>query len=322
MPNITARRAEPVLRALCLGLMGLAATPAGAVTLDLPAGAVKSGADAPGGAIYLPVKPSAGGTVPQREYAGAVTRQVWRVDGLGDTHALMAPLRAQLGEQGFETVFDCDTEACGGFDFRFALEVLPEPAMHVDLGDFRYLLATSEAETVALVVSRRDSTGFVQITAIREGAAPEGGGTEVSVEPGTEPAGEQGGDFTPGSLAEMLETTGHVVLDDLDFALGTTDLGEGPYASLQELAAYLIAHPDRQIALVGHTDAIGGLDVNITVSRRRAISVLERLARAYEVPKAQMTAQGVGYMAPRASNLTEEGRTANRRVEAVLISTE
>ena len=33
MPNTTARRAEPVLRALCLGLLGLAATPAGAVTL-------------------------------------------------------------------------------------------------------------------------------------------------------------------------------------------------------------------------------------------------------------------------------------------------
>jgi OOP family OmpA-OmpF porin len=33
-------------------------------------------------------------------------------------------------------------------------------------------------------------------------------------------------------------------------------------------------------------------------------------------------ADGVGFLAPRASNLTEEGRNANRRVEAVLISTE
>jgi outer membrane protein OmpA-like peptidoglycan-associated protein len=34
-----------------------------------------------------------------------------------------------------------------------------------------------------------------------------------------------------------------------------------------------------------------------------------------------VSAQGVGFLAPVVSNLTELGRTANRRVEAVLIST-
>jgi OOP family OmpA-OmpF porin len=74
--------------------------------------------------------------------------------------------------------------------------------------------------------------------------------------------------------------------------------------------------------LVGHTDATGGLEINISVSRRRAASVVERLVAAYNVPRAQIAAEGVGYLAPRATNLTDAGRTANRRVEAVLVGAE
>jgi len=72
---------------------------------------------------------------------------------------------------------------------------------------------------------------------------------------------------------------------------------------------------------VGHTDAEGSLDGNIALSRRRAASVLERLVTAYQVDRRQMEAQGMGYLAPIASNLTEEGREANRRVEVIVTST-
>jgi outer membrane protein OmpA-like peptidoglycan-associated protein len=33
-------------------------------------------------------------------------------------------------------------------------------------------------------------------------------------------------------------------------------------------------------------------------------------------------AEGVGYLSPRASNLTDEGRATNRRVEVMLVNTE
>ena len=88
------------------------------------------------------------------------------------------------------------------------------------------------------------------------------------------------------------------------------------------LAAFLLADPARQVALVGHTDAVGALDGNIALSKRRAASVLERLATAYDVPRTQMTAEGMGYLAPLTTNRTSEGRDQNRRVEAVLLNTE
>ena len=92
--------------------------------------------------------------------------------------------------------------------------------------------------------------------------------------------------------------------------------------SLQALAAFLRADPARRVTLVGHTDTVGALDRNIALSKRRAASVLERLVSAHGVPRAQIAAEGMGYLAPIASNLTPEGREANRRVEVVLLNTE
>ncbi|MCR9113710.1 MAG: OmpA family protein, partial [Rhodobacteraceae bacterium] len=39
-------------------------------------------------------------------------------------------------------------------------------------------------------------------------------------------------------------------------------------------------------------------------------------------PRQQLEAGGMGYLSPLTTNLTPEGREANRRVEAVLLNTE
>ena len=109
------------------------------------------------------------------------------------------------------------------------------------------------------------------------------------------------------------------MLADLDFGTGAAALGAGPFASLAALAEYLKADPARRIALVGHTDTVGGYDANLALSRRRARAVMDRLAKAHGVPPAQMEAEGIAYLAPRASNTARAGREANRRVEAVLL---
>jgi OOP family OmpA-OmpF porin len=75
------------------------------------------------------------------------------------------------------------------------------------------------------------------------------------------------------------------------------------------------------VALVGHTDAQGTLDNNIALSKKRATSVLNRLVEKHGVDANQLTAEGMGYLSPIASNLSAEGREANRRVEAVLLNT-
>jgi OOP family OmpA-OmpF porin len=132
--------------------------------------------------------------------------------------------------------------------------------------------------------------------------------------PPTEPLPE-------GSIGNRLETQGHATLQDLVFKTGSSELGDESFASLADLAAYLNDQPTRKVTLVGHTDAEGALDPNVALSKRRATAVMQRLLRTYGVSRAQVAADGVGYLSPVASNLTADGRAQNRRVEVILNST-
>lgn len=235
----------------------------------------------------------------------------WQI--AGDRHStleLLTPLQDQITAAGYTILYSCETDICGGFDFRYALDLLPEPEMHVDLGDFRYIAARRGNEWLALTVSRSTETGFIHLTTLSS--------TGLSL-PQTKPAASP--DANEGDFAAQLETQGHVALDDLAFESGDATLLAGDYASLVSLSNYLASHPDARIALVGHTDATGSLEANVALSKQRAETVLERLQSEYGIRPGRLTSEGVGWLAPRASNETDAGRMANRRVEAVLLST-
>lgn len=272
------------------------------------------------GSYVMPTGPYTNQGLPIRVVEGTVSRQAWRLYAEGvSTLALLVPLRDQILAMGYEPILDCETLACGGFDFRFGTDIMAPPDMFVDLGDFRFFGAVRDSEdgdeAITLMVSRSGAAGFVQI--IRVGpqarrpivAAPEPASAAIALP------------RTMDDFGQVLEARGHLVLSDLTFATGSAQLGEGPYSSLRALADYLTENPDRTVALVGHTDASGSLDANIALSRRRAASVVERLVSEFGVRRAQVEAQGMGYLAPVSSNLTLEGREANRRVEVIVTST-
>ena len=269
------------------------------------------------GSYAMPIAPFQDGRVPAEVLEGRIQEQVWRVSGQGlTTLQLLAPLRKQISDAGYEIRLDCAALQCGGFNFRFNTRVLPGPEMYVDLTNFRFLSATSGAgQGISLLVSRSATAAYIQM--IRVGKTG-----NVTVPEGSTPPAVVVPVQPQGSLAQALETTGRFILSDLDFETGASTLGPGPFESLAEIAGYLRQHPGRKIALVGHTDSVGSLENNINLSRKRAISVLERLVSVHDASRAQLEAGGMGYLAPVASNLTAKGRDANRRVEAVLVSTE
>ncbi|MTJ05006.1 MAG: OmpA family protein [Sediminimonas qiaohouensis] len=271
----------------------------------------------------LPTGPFGDGHLPERVVEGRVTRQTWRIPTQGiTTLQILAPLRTQLDEAGYEVLFECDTRACGGFDFRFETEVLPPPDMYVNLADFRFLSAQIGNQShIGLLVSRSENSGFVQLIHVaRAGTPPSSVARPDPDDAPQEPANAQ---ETPEaqSLAQAIQQNGHVVLSDLTFDTGSSDLGQGDFSSLAALADFLAADPARRVVLVGHTDTVGALDRNIDLSRARAASVLERMVTLYNIDRTQLAAEGAGYLAPRASNATKAGRDANRRVEAVLLGT-
>lgn len=311
------------MRAALAALIGLAWPVTGlALELALPGNAVLTREiTKPADSYALPVGPFRNGAIPTVAVEGALIQQAWRMDATAITPLqLMAPLRAQLEAAGYELLLDCSGRVCGGFDFRFNTRVLPAPDMFVDLFDYRFVSARragaqGPVRHLSILISLSNGAAYIQIIQVApEGAAP----PKIAADP----AMQETIDLTAQSFVKTLVTRGHVILSDLSFETGSSDLGKGPFASLEALATFLKTDPKRRLALVGHTDAVGGLEANITLSRHRALSVLERLVSAHGVARGQLDAEGMGYLAPIAPNLTGPGREANRRVEAVVLNTD
>ncbi|MGB7318714.1 MAG: OmpA family protein [Planktotalea sp.] len=319
-----------ILRVFSFLLLGLLPAAASAVQLTLPASARQTAGQELGIDSYtLPIAPFDGASIPARTFEGFVSRQAWRIEGGGVTPLqLLQPLREELKESNYTLLFECADRACGGFDFRFGTDVLDAPDMYVDLDDYRFLSAISGSSdapkaAISLLVSRSATATYVQIIQIAVDKAADisvskGGELIASTKNGQAPNVQGSGV----GISKQLDVAGHIILSDLDFKTGSSELGEGPFASLGKLAAYLKTNSARRVALVGHTDAEGSLEGNIALSKRRAASVRQRLIESHGVASAQLSAEGVGFLSPVASNLSKAGRDTNRRVEAVLISTE
>jgi OOP family OmpA-OmpF porin len=298
--------------------------PAGAFEPVLPVGARLTAERASQlDSFDAPIGVFDGDGVPTLTVEGAILRRAWRLDAPGLTPLqVMVPLRRQLGAEGYRVIFECASQSCGGFDFRFATEVLPGPNMYVDLTRFRYLTATrgggdDPEEVVGILVSVTAASAYLQIIAADRNPRPAPvlalpARPPETAKPVPPPSGE--------TLEARLFAKGHVVLADLDFGTGTSDLGPGPFRSLAELSDLLKRRTRLRLALVGHTDSVGDLDTNIALSRARARAVRARLIEVYGVDPARLEAEGMGYLAPVASNLSEEGRAENRRVEVILVS--
>ncbi|SDD69705.1 OmpA family protein [Ruegeria marina] len=262
----------------------------------------------------LPTGVWANGAVPVRTLEGRVEKRSWRISvGSKTTLQILAPLRDQILEAGFDLLLDCAAQTCGGFDFRFATEVIPSPDMYVAVRDYRFLSAMRGDEALSLLVSRNPPDAYVQLVQVFPRSAPEAEDETVVAPAPVQPA-------PPIDMMGRLQTRGRVILSGLDFETGAGALGEGPFDTLGELAQILAADPALNLALVGHTDNVGSLESNIDLSRRRAEAVRDRLVEQYGIAPDRLQAQGAGYLAPIASNLTPEGRDANRRVEAVLLA--
>lgn len=276
--------------------------------------------------FFAPVAPFNGVQVPSVETEGKIVRRAWRIASSGLTPLqVMTPIRDQLIEQGYVLVFDCAAVQCGGFDFRFDVEVLPGPNMYVDISEYRYLTAikgdaTRPQEVVGVLASVTAGSAYVQVISAdaRSGAKAEVPALAAAPTELPEASLPQ----PPAGLAELLIDKGYADLKDLDFATGTTQLGAGPFPALAELSAFMKSRPRARVVLVGHTDTVGSLEDNIALSRERAQAVRSRIIEEYGIEPDRLEADGVGYLAPIATNLTEEGRSLNRRVEAVLISDE
>jgi outer membrane protein OmpA-like peptidoglycan-associated protein len=88
--------------------------------------------------------------------------------------------------------------------------------------------------------------------------------------------------------------------------------------TLDQVADILSQYKQTYIDVYGHTDATGSDAYNQRLSEQRATSVADYLA-SRGVQPARIGTRGFGKSQPIASNDTEEGRAANRRVEIKIV---
>jgi len=105
------------------------------------------------------------------------------------------------------------------------------------------------------------------------------------------------------------------VPSDVSFDVGRADIKPQMRPVLDEVGRAL--EPGVRITIVGHTDSTGGDAINDPLSRERAQSVRDYLS-ARGMPAERVSVQGRGSREPVATNDTDSGRAANRRVEVFL----
>ena len=86
---------------------------------------------------------------------------------------------------------------------------------------------------------------------------------------------------------------------------------------LVEAKKYLKENQDKKLSLTGHTDNTGTVEGNIQLSKDRAEQVKAMFVKA-GISANQLITDSKGQSSPKASNNTEAGKAANRRVSIVV----
>ncbi len=110
-----------------------------------------------------------------------------------------------------------------------------------------------------------------------------------------------------------------IVLNNLFFDFGSTQLRDESLPELDRLATFLLTRSSITIELSGHTDNVGSDASNKALSLDRVNSVRTYLV-GRGVPETRLKTVGYGKARPIATNTSEEGRQRNRRVEFKILS--
>ena len=108
-----------------------------------------------------------------------------------------------------------------------------------------------------------------------------------------------------------------MTLGDVMFDTGRAELKSGGARKIDQLAQFLVEHPERRVQIDGFTDSVGTDSYNEELSQRRADAVKAALI-SRGVEPGRIGTEGYGKAYPVASNNDAGGRQLNRRVEVVI----
>jgi len=103
----------------------------------------------------------------------------------------------------------------------------------------------------------------------------------------------------------------------INFETNSATISSSSIFKINRFANFLMKNKGSHVNIVGHTDSVGSKSNNMSLSYRRANSIVNALVER-GVSSARLRAEGKGESIPIASNKTASGKAMNRRIEAEL----
>jgi len=263
-----------------------------------------------GKVVHAPGEPDNRKVESSENLEGKVTKISYYLPEDRSTLEVFRNYQDALKAAGFEILFTCSKNECGGRPFNH--KVVKYSGGFAD----NY----SEQRFLAAKLPRDEGDVYVSLYTVKNTS---GGGpdrnhiyTQVDVIE-VAPMQEAMVTVDADAMAEEIFETGSISIYGILFDFDKADMKPESAATIKEIATLLNNNPDLKLFIVGHTDNKGSLDYNMDLSQKRAGAVVDVLVSEHSIESARVTPKGLGFLAPVASNSSEEGRSKNRRVELV-----
>ncbi len=264
----------------------------------------------------------------QEMVEGPQTRILYRAPKNASTLEVLRQYQTDLKAGGFEVLFegkggDSSTSTIdNGYD-RFLKNVYQKHGLPSEI--YTPLSLNTDSRYTALEKSGDAGKTYVTIFAVANTEWNDAFGTEegqvLALVTITEKKG-MAGRMVKVSAAEMdtsLSKSGRIALYGINFDFNKAEVKPDSAEALTEIGTLMQSNPALKVLIVGHTDSIGGFEMNKALSQRRAEAVVASLVSLFGVAADRLFAVGVSFAAPLESNESEAGRAKNRRVELVKI---
>jgi outer membrane protein OmpA-like peptidoglycan-associated protein len=123
-------------------------------------------------------------------------------------------------------------------------------------------------------------------------------------------------DLAEEELLQLTSALGN--FSDAYFEFDDHRIGEASYPILDEVVNIMKRYPKLRLEIAAHTDNMGSFEYNMTLSQKRAQSIVDYLV-SNGIEGERLLGKGYGESRPIASNTSEEGKMLNRRVEFIIL---
>ncbi|TSD89490.1 DUF4892 domain-containing protein [Mycobacterium sp. KBS0706] len=249
-----------------------------------------------------------------KEVSGALTRLSYTIPTGISSDDVFENYQNELAAKGYQVLFKADGDAIGK----------RQGDIFAGIGTQLFDYSTEAAHFLTAELAKDGATVDIAlyVTEFEDGYTP---GIEVAkgqvivqldvIESGT--LQDKMVTVSAAEIGEGLTAQGHIALYGIFFDFAKAELKPESKPALDQVAQFLKDDPAMKLHVVGHTDNVGGLDTNMTLSRARAAAVVAALVKQYGISAGRLNPAGVGPLAPVAPNDSDEDRARNRRVELI-----